>query len=103
VKRVINVVPHNPEWARQFEQEAARWREVLGDQIVAVHHVGSTAIAGIAAKPIIDLLIGVRDIERVDDFDAEIVSQGYLPRGEYGIPGRMPIYSPAGGEQLRLF
>lgn len=88
VKRVIEVVPHDPEWARQFAQEAEEWREVMGGEIIDVHHVGSTAIQGVSAKPIIDLVIVVQDIERVDAYDAEMTRRGYLPRGEYGIPGR---------------
>jgi len=88
VKRTIEVAPYDPGWVREFEREAAQWRDVLGDEIVAVHHVGSTAIPGLAAKPIIDLLVVVRNIERVDDLDAEMTARGYLPRGEYGIPGR---------------
>ena len=88
MQRVIEVVDHDPGWKGQFEAEADIWRRLLGKDVVAIHHVGSTAIPGICAKPIIDLLVVVRDIERVDELDAEMVSRGYLPRGEYGIPGR---------------
>ena len=88
MQRVIDVVEHDPGWKVQFEVEAAIWRRLIGHDVVAIHHVGSTAIPRICAKPIIDLLVVVRDIERVDEFNEELTSRGYIPRGEYGIPGR---------------
>jgi GrpB-like predicted nucleotidyltransferase (UPF0157 family) len=87
VRQVI-VVPHNPEWSRQFEQESLAIREALGDNFVAIHHVGSTAIPRIHAKPIIDMLTEVVNIERVDDQAEHLATLGYKAMGEYGIPGR---------------
>ena len=59
---------NSADWPRQFEPEAARLRELLGAELVAIHHIGSTAVPGLAAKPIIDLLPIVRRIERVHTF-----------------------------------
>ncbi len=50
--------------------------------------MGSTAIPGIKAKPIVDLLVEVDDIQAIDAYDERMISLGYLPKGEYGIPGR---------------
>lgn len=61
---------------------------VLSENCVAIHHIGSTAIPGIYAKPIIDMLVEVRNITKVDEQNAEIKSLGYEVMGEYGIPGR---------------
>jgi len=86
--RKVQVVPHNPNWAEQFQSAAQEITAVLGPQVVAIHHIGSTAIPGISAKPIIDLLVEARDIGAVDGFNEEMVALGYQPKGENGIPGR---------------
>jgi GrpB-like predicted nucleotidyltransferase (UPF0157 family) len=81
-------VPYDPAWPERFRQEAQALTQALGDLIIAIHHVGSTSIPGLAAKPIVDVLVEVADIERVDDFNALLAAQRYLPKGEFGIPGR---------------
>lgn len=80
--------PYSADWPRLFELEAVRIRELLGNELVAVHHIGSTAIPGLAAKPIIDFLPVVRVIERVDSLVPAFEAAGYRPWGEYGLPGR---------------
>ena len=61
---VAAVVPHDPEWPRRFEAERALLERVLAPWLESgIHHVGSTAIPGIAAKPIVDMIAGVRDFE----------------------------------------
>ncbi len=84
----VKVVPPNPNWPNLFRAEADRIAAVLGQEVIAIHHIGSTAIPGIKAKPVLDFLIEVKDIDQVDDFNAEMIKLGYQPRGEYGIPGR---------------
>jgi GrpB-like predicted nucleotidyltransferase (UPF0157 family) len=71
-----------------FLSEAGRLRAVFGDEAVAVHHIGSTSVPGLSAKPIVDFLVEVRDIERVDAYDDALRALGYEARGEFGIPGR---------------
>lgn len=87
-QRLIEMVPHNPDWARQFTMEAALLRLVFGDQLLAIHHIGSTAIPGIYAKPIIDMLPLVKDIAVVDTFNPVMEALGYTPLGEFGLEGR---------------
>lgn len=84
----VEVVPHDPRWRDAFETEAKQVAAALGGNVVAVHHIGSTAIPGIHAKPVIDLLIEVKDIIEVDGRDSSMESLGYEVMGEYGIPGR---------------
>jgi len=60
----------------------------LGHNVVAIHHIGSTAIPGIYAKPIIDMLIEVVDINDVDAHNAAMEEIGYEAMGEYSIAGR---------------
>lgn len=86
--RKVNVVPHNPGWRDAFESEAKLVAAALGENVSAVHHMGSTAIPGIYAKPIIDLLVEVRDLTEVDRRSPAMGSNGYEVMGEFGIPGR---------------
>lgn len=60
----VKLVPHNPEWAARFDEEAAHIRQVMGPWITGgIHHVGSTAVPGLDAKPIIDIAVGVESLE----------------------------------------
>lgn len=84
----VEVVPHDPQWRNAFETEAEHIDDALGDTIVAVHHIGSTSIPNIYAKPIIDLLVEVRNIAETDEYSSAMESLGYEAMGEFGIPGR---------------
>ncbi|KAM3093829.1 GrpB family protein [Phormidesmis sp. 146-12] len=84
----VEVVPHDPNWWEAFEVESQRVTDALGENVVAIHHIGSTAIPGIYAKPIIDLLVEVKDIVKVDGQSSSMESLGYEVMGEYGILGR---------------
>ena len=88
MKRIIEIVPYDPAWIELFTIEARLLRSVLGQEVVAVHHIGSTSIPGMKAKPVIDILLEVRDIEQVDAFNEPMRRLGYEPRGEYGLPHR---------------
>lgn len=86
--RTIEVTDPNPAWKTAFAEEAANLRAALGGQVVDIHHIGSTAIPGIKAKPVIDMLLVVSQVESLDAYDETMRGLGYLPKGEYGIPGR---------------
>lgn len=86
--RKVEVVLHNPKWREAFEVESKQVTDALGENIIAIHHIGSTAIPGIYAKPIIDLLVEVQDIIKVDGQSLSMESLGYEVMGEFGIPGR---------------
>jgi GrpB-like predicted nucleotidyltransferase (UPF0157 family) len=92
----VRVVPYNPQWPEQFAQEAARIREIFGDELLAIHHIGSTSVPGLQAKPIIDMLPVVVDIARVESFNGAMQDLGYEAMGELGIPGRR--YFRKGGD-----
>jgi GrpB-like predicted nucleotidyltransferase (UPF0157 family)/diadenosine tetraphosphate (Ap4A) HIT family hydrolase len=91
VGRVI-VVPHDPSWAVAFTDAAAEVATAWGSNLLEIHHVGSTSIPGIYAKPIIDMLAVVSDIAAVDGKNPQMQSVGYVAKGEYGIPGRRFLY-----------
>ncbi len=86
--RKVEVVPHDPKWQEMFTVESNQVIAALGKNVIAVHHIGSTAILRIYAKPIIDLLVEVKDIANVDEQNASMESLGYSVMGEFGIPGR---------------
>jgi GrpB-like predicted nucleotidyltransferase (UPF0157 family) len=85
---IVAVVPHDPRWREMFAVEAERVKVALGANVVAVHHIGSTAIPTIYAKAIIDLLVEVAAIEDVDQHTAAMNALGYEAMGEFGIAGR---------------
>jgi GrpB-like predicted nucleotidyltransferase (UPF0157 family) len=71
-----------------FAQEEARLRAALGGTVAAVEHVGSTAICGISAKPVIDIAAAVLEIADAARWVAPLEGLGYEYRGEHGLPGR---------------
>jgi GrpB-like predicted nucleotidyltransferase (UPF0157 family) len=84
----VEVVPHDPTWHSKFEEEAKLIALVLGDNVVDIHHIGSTSIPTIYAKPIIDILVQVQDIAKIDEQSSAMTALGYEIMGEFGIPGR---------------
>jgi GrpB-like predicted nucleotidyltransferase (UPF0157 family) len=87
-KGVVRLVPHQEIWARLFEEEKERIETAVGPYILDIQHVGSTAIPGIPAKPIIDIGVAVRNFEEAAVCIDPIVQLGYVYRGENGIPRR---------------
>jgi len=84
----VELVPHSPVWAEQARIEGARLSSALGDTLIAVHHVGSTSIPGIAAKPILDLIPEVTSLDVLDAAQERVVALGFEWWGEYGTTGR---------------
>ena len=85
---MIQVVSHDPTWAEKFEVEAKRIGKTLGEAAARIHHIGSTAIPKIKAKPIIDILLEVTSLEALDEKSPMLEASGYEAKGEFGIPGR---------------
>jgi len=84
----IIVVPYDSDWPRQFQREAAAVRSALGELLLGIEHVGSTAVSGLAAKPIIDLIAYVPAFNDGFACVAPLAALGYESEGEYGIEGR---------------
>lgn len=94
VYMTILLVPHDPSWSQRYLAERAAILAACGTSISAVHHVGSTSIQGIAAKPIIDILA---IISRPEDGLAcvrPLECLGYKYRGENGMEGRLYFKKP---------
>ena len=93
---IVEVVEYRPEWAEEFRQETEKLRAVLGRELVETFHIGSTAVPGLSAKPIIDLMPVVRNLSAADEKRSAFEVLGYEYLGEFGIPGRR--YMRKGGE-----
>ena len=75
----VKLVPHSSEWQLHFETEKARLQESIGAYVVDIQHIGSTAIPGIKAKPIIDMMAGLRKPNLWQACVAPLRAMGYEP------------------------
>jgi len=74
----IEIVPYDPSWPHLFERLAVDLRGALGDVVLRIDHIGSTAIPQLAAKPVIDLQISVADFEPLDVYRLPLGGLGYV-------------------------
>ena len=88
VMRIIEVVDYQDSWTKNFEDESQLLNDAISVLNPTIHHIGSTAVQGLAAKPIIDILIEVENVIDLDSYNSEMKAAGYYGRGELGIPGR---------------
>jgi GrpB-like predicted nucleotidyltransferase (UPF0157 family) len=76
----ITLVEHDPAWKTLYRREAARIRGALGDRVLLIEHVGSTAVPGLAAKPKIDIVLAVTDSSCESDYVPALEAVGYVLR-----------------------
>lgn len=86
--RKLEIAPYNPAWTNMFKNEAQALTEVLSAEIIGIDHIGSTSVPNLYAKPIIDILITVKDISKLDNYNNMLAEMGYEAMGENGISGR---------------
>ena len=86
--RLISLVKFDKCWASNFRDEIISIEKYLNEILVSSYHIGSTAIIGIRAKPVIDILLEVSSINKIDKFNKNFELLGYEIKGEYGIKGR---------------
>jgi GrpB-like predicted nucleotidyltransferase (UPF0157 family) len=91
----VVIVEYSPDWAPQFEQIRALLLTTLGELALAVEHVGSTAVPGLAAKPIIDIDVVIARLDDIDAVKTALTAIGYAYSGEQGIAGRHAFKQPA--------
>jgi GrpB-like predicted nucleotidyltransferase (UPF0157 family) len=74
---VIPIADYRPDWPAHFRAESAAIRQCTGDLLVELEHIGSTAVPGLAAKPIIDMMAAVRDLDHASTVAASVAPLGY--------------------------
>lgn len=85
--RTIIVEPYNPTWAEAFEKIKSKIFPLIGDDIIAFEHVGSTSVAGMWAKPVIDIDVIIDD-GMLPVITEKLAAAGYRHKGDLGITGR---------------
>ncbi|WP_164669810.1 GrpB family protein [Virgibacillus doumboii] len=95
--RKVEVVPYNNQWPFFFEKESGELKRIFGTEIIEIHHIGSTSVAGLSAKPVIDMIPVARDITQIDAYNDAMKENGYEAMGENGIRGRR--YFQKGGDE----
>ena len=86
-KKVV-VLPYDPKWASDFQQIRDEIEEAVGHLILRIEHVGSTSVAGMSAKPCIDLDAVIADASRLPAVISGLEAIGYIHEGDLGIKGR---------------
>ncbi|MGN7385792.1 GrpB family protein [Sporosarcina sp. SAFN-015] len=95
--RKVEVIPFSEIWSVDFEKETAVLQKIFDAEVIEFHHIGSTSIHGLSAKPIIDIMPVVKDITQIDQYDGKMAAIGYEAKGENGIVGRR--YFQKGGDE----
>lgn len=84
----VTVLPYDPQWKQNFEAIRKELTPALGDLALRIEHVGSTSVENLAAKPIIDMDVVIRDTTPLDTVIASLAKIGYQHEGNLGIPQR---------------
>ncbi|GGB12191.1 GrpB family protein [Macrococcus hajekii] len=86
--RSVKVVAYDSIWQHLYLDEMNKLKEIFKGQMIEIFHIGSTAVPGLVSKPIIDMMLVVKDISQVDLLNEPLIRLGYEPKGENGIKGR---------------
>ena len=86
-RNTVRLVEHHAEWASAFETNAAEIRACIGDIAVDVQHVGSTAIVGVPAKPILDIAVAVTSRDAISTAVERLCARGYIDHSDAGSHG----------------
>lgn len=68
MEKTIVIKKYTPNWTLQFTKEQKIIKNIMGDAAIAIEHIGSTSVAGLSAKPILDMMVGVRNLNDIDVF-----------------------------------
>lgn len=90
MNRPLVIVEYDPQWPLLYEEEKAMILSVIEDKILAIEHIGSTAVPGLGAKPIIDIMVGIRRISDAAECIKPLATVGYeyVPEYETETPDR---------------
>jgi GrpB-like predicted nucleotidyltransferase (UPF0157 family) len=84
----IYIADYDAKWPALYKEVSGPLAEAFGDYMVAIQHIGSTSVSGLAAKPIIDIAVDLRDYPLPQEVIEAVETLGYTHMGEYGITGR---------------
>jgi GrpB-like predicted nucleotidyltransferase (UPF0157 family) len=99
----VIVVDYDPRWPATFEILRPPLAEALGSLATAIEHVGSTAVPGLAAKPVIDIDVLLKSAADLPLVIRRLASLGYVYRGDLGVAGREAFYAPPGSPKHHLY
>jgi GrpB-like predicted nucleotidyltransferase (UPF0157 family) len=99
----VILVAYDPQWPHTFEAIRAAVAAALGELAIGIEHIGSTAVPGLPAKPIVDVDVVVRRASDLPDVTARLAAIGYRYLGNLGIIGRDAFRAPAGAPEQHLF
>ena len=94
--RTIDVVEYDPLWQDEFRSYYLVLRAVLGELIMSIEHIGSTSVIGLAAKPIVDMVIVISSRIQLKPVIDKLSERDYIHEGNLGIPGREAFMWPKG-------
>ena len=86
---LVEIVEHDPSWAARFEAERRKLAQIFDGRAISIEHIGSTSVPGLCAKPIVDILVGLRELELSEAEVEAMEGLGYEYLGEFGLPGRL--------------
>ena len=84
----IKILPYNNIWPQQYQKESSTIEKLLGDILISIYHICSTAVTGLYARGVIDILILVTDINLLDEKEDLLEQSGYNGLGDFGVSGR---------------
>lgn len=97
---VVDLVPHDTHWKELFNEEKTRLENALGDVALGIEHIGSTAISGLAAKPVIDIAVGIADMSQHEQAKSLLESAGWIWRPKFGDPAVHLVFAK-GTDEVR--
>ena len=86
-RHTVRLVEHQPEWTSLFGAEAKALHDRIGELVVDIQHIGSTAVPGLPAKPILDVAVALRSCDAIPKIVSRLVEGGYIDRGDGGSDG----------------
>jgi GrpB-like predicted nucleotidyltransferase (UPF0157 family) len=103
VAEPIVIVDYDPRWPEEFARLRDRAQSAMGELAVSVEHVGSTAVPGLPAKPVIDMVVAIASDDDLPEAIERLEAIGYRARGDLGVPGREAFSWPEGETRHHLY
>lgn len=85
---IVELAEYNSNWKKEYEKEEKLLKEVLGERIIEIRHIGSTSIEGLMAKPVIDILVVINSLDEITEIEEMLKPYDYENRGQQGVSDR---------------